>query len=305
MDHSASDTVDSARISARNIKGVLWMIAAMITITAMFAILKHVIATMPIMVAALFRTSISFVILLPWLMRGGRDLIATQRIGGHFLRSFFGISAFVCVTFAVAHLYLADATLLSFTSPLWTILIMALLGRERIRPRRFVATIVGFVGVLVIVRPQSGFEPAALVAIFGALLASFAMIQMKDLTRTEPPTRIVFYFFFFGSLLLLPGAIWQWRTPTLSEFGWLVGAGAVGAFGQICLARAYEAAEVGVVAPLDFIRLPVAALIGFLIFSEFPDAWTWIGTAVILAAVYDITNRERKRGRMVAPTPID
>jgi len=300
-DQRPPGTPVAALISARNVTGVLWMIAAMVTLTVMFAILKQVTLTLPVMVAALFRTVASFAFLLPWLMRGGPSLIKTERLGGHFLRSFFGITSFVCFTYAITHLFLADVVLLSFTMPFWTILIMALLGREQIRIRRLAATMVGFLGVLLILRPQSGIEPAAVLAVVGALLASLAMIQMKDLTSTEPPTRIVFYFFLFGSLLLLPGAMWQWRTPNQAEFLWLLGTGVAGALGQSFLARAYEAAEVGVVAPLDFIRLPVAAVIGFFAFAELPDIWTWVGTAVIFSSILYITYRERRLGRPAKP----
>lgn len=287
----------SQLVSRRNVTGVLWMIAGMVVTTIMFAILKHVTEDFPATVAAFFRTFVSFLFLLPWLVRGGPQVLATKRLGGLFLRSFFGIAAFVSITYALAHLHFADVTLLSFTTPFWIILIMAMLGREQIRLRRLAATCVGFLGVLLVVRPQSGIEPAALVAIGAALFTSLAMIQLKDLTRTEPVNRIVFYFFLFGSLLLLPAALWQWQTPTLAQMLFLIGSGVAGAAGQMFLSRAYEAAEVGVVAPFDFVRLPIAAAIGFFVFAEIPDIWTVAGTVVILSSVLYITYRERVLGR--------
>ena len=130
------------------------------------------------------------------------------------------------------------------------------------------------------------------VAVGSALFASAAMVSMKALTSSEPPMRILFYFFLIGTLLLLVPAIITWQTPNPVQFGWLVGAGLLGAVGQNFLARAYDAAEVGVVAPFDFVRLPLAALLGYFVFSEIIDLWSGGGTVVIIGASLYIAQRE-------------
>ena len=287
-----------------NVRGILWMLAAVTTLTTMFAIVKHMSTEVPIFVVALARTFFALCMLTPWLVRNGRAGIRTTRPGLHFVRAFFGITAFVCVVFALEHLILADVMVLAFTSPFWSILIGAIVLHEVIRGRRVAATLVGFCGVLMIVKPQGGIEPAMLLALLSAVLSSCAMISMKSLSSTEPPTRIVFYFMFFGTLIMLPGAVLTWETPTLTQTGWLLLAGVLGAVGQDFLARAYDAGEVGIVAPFDFMRLPVAALLGYLIFNELPDPWSIAGTIVIIASALYLMRRGRieQRERREAET---
>ncbi len=274
-----------------NLRGVIWMLLAVVCLTAMFAILKHMANELPFWVVALMRTAVALVLFAPWLARVGMAGIATRRIGLHFMRALFGTASFACVVYALGKLLLSDTMVLSFTAPFWSIIISALLLGEVIRRHRITATIVGFVGVVMIVKPRGDVDPAMLVAVGSALFASVAMVSMKALSSSEPPMRIVFYFFIFGTLLLLPPAIVTWQTPNPVQLAWLVGAGLLGAVGQNFLARAYDAAEVGVVAPFDFIRLPLAALLGFLVFDEIPDSWSAAGTLVIIAASLHIAHR--------------
>ena len=282
------------RPTLNNVRGILWMLLAVTLLTSMFVVVKHMAEELPVFVVALARTFFSLCMLLPWLMRVGVPGIRTTRHGLHFVRSFFGISAFVFVVFALEDLILADAMVLAFTSPFWSILIGIIALGEAIRGHRIAATIVGFCGVIMIVKPQGGVEPAMLLALGGAVLTSLAMISMKSLSSTEPPTRIVFYFMFFGTLIMLPPAALTWQTPTLIQFGWLLLAGVLGAVGQEFLARAYDAGEVSIVAPFDFMRLPIAALLGYIAFSELPDAWSIAGTVVIVAAALYLLRRGRK-----------
>ena len=282
------------RPTLNNVRGILWMLMAVTLLTSMFVVVKHMAEELPVFVVALARTFFSLCMLLPWLVRVGMPGIRTTRPGLHFVRAFFGIAAFVFVVFALEDLILADAMVLAFTSPFWSILIGIIALGEAIRGHRIAATIVGFCGVIMIVKPEGGIEPAMLLALGGAFLTSLAMISMKSLSSTEPPTRIVFYFMFFGTLIMLPPAALTWQTPTLIQFGWLLLAGVLGAVGQEFLARAYDAGEVSIVAPFDFMRLPIAALLGYIVFSELPDEWSIAGTLVIVAAALYLLRRGRK-----------
>ncbi len=275
-----------------NMVGVLWMLAAVLSLTAMFTILKQMTTELPVFVVAITRTFVALLFMTPWLMRVGLSGLATTRMRMHFLRSFFGIAAFACVMYALSKLLLSDTMVLSFTTPFWSIIVSALMLGEVIRRYRTIATIIGFFGVILIVKPQAGVDPAMLVALLGALLTSGAMISMKSLSRTEPPNRIVFLFFLYGTLILLPLAAITWQTPDLIQIGWLVLAGFLGTIGQIFLARAYSAADVTVVAPFDFIRLPLAALFGFVFLSETPDIWSGSGALIIIGASLYIARRE-------------
>lgn len=277
-----------------NVRGILWMLGAITALTLMFAVVKYMATELPVFVVALMRTVVSLSLLMPWLIRVGRPGIATTRLPQHFMRGFFGIAAFACIIFALKELMMADAVILGFTTPFWSILISALVLGEVIRLRRTLATVVGFIGVAMIVKPHLGIEIAMLVALISAIFTSCAMITMKSLSATEPPTRIVFYFMLTGTLLMLPPAIVTWQTPTLEQFGWLIAAGVLGAIGQDWLARAYDAGEVTVIAPFDFGRVPLAAFFGFVAFDEIPDIWTALGTLIIIGSSLYIGRREAR-----------
>ncbi len=275
-----------------NLVGVLWMLAAVTALSAMFTILKHMTTELPVFVVAIMRTFLALMFMMPWLMKVGLRGIETTRMRLHFLRSFFGVAAFACVMYALSKLLMADAMVLAFTTPFWSIIISALLLGEVIRRSRSVATIIGFFGVVLIVKPQAGIDPAMLIALLSAVGTAGAMIAMKSLSTTEPPDRIVFYFFLFGTLVLFPAAAFTWQTPNLVQFGWLALAGFFGTIGQVFLARAYSAADVAVVAPFDFMRLPLAALFGFIFLSEIPDIWSGVGALIIICASFYIARRE-------------
>ena len=281
-----------AHLFTANVRGVLWMLAAVVGLTAMFAVLKHLTRDLPVLEVSMFRMAASLLFFLPWLIRHGPAALRTRRPLAHFMRGFFGATSLLCMVYAVSKLILADATVLGFTIPLWSIILSMLFLGERIRLRRSLATIAGFIGVLLVVQPQGGVAPAALVALFGAMLASGAIITMKDLTRTEPTDRIVVYFLIIGTLILLGPAIYVWQWPSLAQWGWLLALGMLGSSGQMFLTRAYALGEVTIIAPLDFLRIIVAGIIGFIIFDELPDAWAFAGTAVILFSCVYIVRRE-------------
>lgn len=268
------------------------MLAAGLALTGMFAVGKHLAKTLPILEVSMFRMAAALAFYLPWLLRHRTARARTKRIGGHFVRAFFGASSLLCFMYGVAYLPLSDATVLGFTIPLWSIILSAIFLGERIRLRRTIATIVGFAGVVIVMQPQGGIQPAALITIFGAFLASCALITMKDLTRTEPTDRIVFYFLTFGTLLLAAPAIAVWQPPTLEEWMWIALLGLFGSSGQLFLTRGYAAGEVTIVAPMDFLRVIIAGLIGFVIFSEIPGWPTYVGSTVVVAACVYIVRRE-------------
>ncbi len=268
------------------------MLVAVVALTAMFAVAKHLTRSLPVMEVSLFRMLASLVFYLPWLIHHGAGGLRTERLGTHFLRGLFGATSVFCMMYAVANLILADAMVLGFTIPLWSILLSALFLGDRVRLRRTIATIVGFAGVVLVIKPQGGIAAAALVALLGAILASGAVITLKALTRTEPPDRIVVYFLIFGTLILIVPALLVWQAPIWTDWMWIAALGLFGSSGQTCLTRAYALGEVTIVAPLDFTRVIVAGIIGFFIFSELPDAWAFIGATVIMASCAYIVRRE-------------
>ena len=280
------------KILGPNIRGAIWMVLAVIILTGMFAVAKHLMQTLPMLEVAMFRFLMSLFFFLPWLMKNGFSVLKSDRPFGHFWRSFFGATSLLAGMYAIHHLLLADATVLTFTIPLWSIILAALFLGERVRLKRSLATFIGFAGVILVVKPQSGIEPATLVALLAAILASCAITTMKDLTRTEPSNRIVFYFLLYGTIILGIPTLYIFQIPTMNEWLWLGLLGFFGSTGQYCLTQAYAAGDMTIIAPLDFTRVIVAGIIGYLIFDEIPDAWACTGAIIVISACAFIVHRE-------------
>lgn len=276
------------------LRAILWMLAGGAAYTVMGALAKHLTQTLPIAVIVFFRMAIALLMLLPWIHQRGIGRLATSRPGLHLVRSATGFLALTCLVFALSRLILADAIALSFTTPLWMVIVAAVLLGETGGRRRAVATAVGFAGVLVIVRPHLDPDPAMLAALTGAFMGSVSLAIVRKLSHIDSPFIITFYFSFLGTLFSAIPALLAWTTPTPLELLFLVSVGICGVVGVICGAQAYSLAEATVVSPVDFTRLPMAAMIGFFVFDELPDAWTLSGTAIIMLSVIYIGRRAKR-----------
>jgi drug/metabolite transporter (DMT)-like permease len=174
----------------------------------------------------------------------------------------------------------------------------AVILHEPVRLRRWTATIIGFAGVLVVLRPGfQEFSIWAVVMLCGAACWGCQHIVLKMLSRTEATNVIVFY----HAVLLTPAALilamFVWRTPGLVDVLWLLALGICGTLGLLALARSFAAAEASVVLPFDFSKMPIAAAIGYIAFDEHPDLWTWAGAALIVSAATYIARREAQIAR--------
>ena len=187
----------------------------------------------------------------------------------------------------------ADAVALSFTAPLFTTILAIIILKEVVRLRRWTATLVGFAGAMLILRP--GFatvDPVLLLVILSSAGMAAAFIVIKILSRTESSSTIVAYLNLFMVPAALVPALFVWQWPTAGEYLWLFLIGVFGTCAHLAMTKAFSIAETTVVMPFDFTRLPFTALIGYIAFSEVPDLWTWIGAAVIFASTFYIARRE-------------
>ena len=126
-----------------NVRGVLWMITAGLSLTGMFSVGKYLSQSLPVFEVSLFRMAAALMFYIPWLIRHGMTRARTARIGGHFVRAFFGATSLLCMMYGVAHLALSEPNVLGFTIPLWNIILSAIFFRERVRLRRTIATVIG------------------------------------------------------------------------------------------------------------------------------------------------------------------
>lgn len=282
-------------------QAVLWMLTGATSFVLLGSGIKMISDDMHLTVMVFLRSAFGLIILMPILLWQGAARQSTRRLPVHFLRAVVGTLSIYCFFFALQNLPLMNAISISFSSPLWTVMLSILILKERIGWRRRLATAVGFAGVLIILRPGVDFQPAMIVALVGAVLSALVLILVKTMTATERPLVMTMYFSLFGMLFSAPPAFFYWSTPTLEDAALLFGISAIGVAGIYCVARAFALAEAVILAPLDFCRLPMAAALGFLAFGEVPEIAVFVGTAVILVAVYYITRRERDVGAEPPP----
>ena len=229
---------------------------------------------------------------------GGLGILRTQRLGQHILRSLGGIASMFCLFLAYAYLPLADAMAIATAGPIFlTALSVPLLG-EHVGWRRWAGVFAGFIGILIITRPGSGvFGVAALLPLAGAFFYALAMVQIRKLSTSEPPARIVFYFTIAAVVLGGASLPWQWVTPTPLSLVYLVGIGLVGGFAQMAMTHAFRLAPVAVVAPFDYTALVFATGFGYAIWGQIPDRFVWAGAAIVIASGLYILHRETVRRR--------
>ena len=286
-----------------NFRGVIWLLIGSLAFACNDAVIKHMGTKFDPYQLALARYVVGLVVLAPVFISMGVTGLKTRRIGLHLTRLVIACAAQVGVFYAVIHLYLADATAIAFSRPLFTTVVAVFLLSEIVSGRRWAATLVGFLGVLIMVRPgHAGFDPVAIVALIAALAFAVGNILIRLMSDTEPPNRILFYYHAGGTLVFLGPAIWVWQIPTNSEWLLLCLIGILTTIGMIGFVRGFAAGEANIVGPIEYIRLIYAVLIGFIIFGELPSLWTWAGAIIIIASTLYIARDEAMRRGVNSPS---
>lgn len=284
-------------------RGVLWMAMGCVFFAAMNGIIREVSTTLDPLVVVFFRNLFGLLFVLPWLAKGG-FAPRTRRLPLHLVRSLLGLVSMMSWFIALSRMNLADAVALSFTAPLFATIAAVFLLGEVVRARRWSAVAVGFLGAMIILRPGvQAITTPALLALGSAALMAINLAIVKMLTATEKPATIVFYMALILTPVSLIPALVVWRMPEPGELAWLAALGACGTLGQLCTARAFTLADATAVLPVDFLRLPLVAAIGYLAFGEALDIWTAVGAAVIIGSSVYIAHREAHYRRPVTVPP--
>ena len=213
-----------ARIRALpgNAQGAVWILLGSLFLSANDAVVKTLGTDFHPIQMALFRYSIGIVLLAPWFVKAGRETWRTRRAGAHLARAVIAGVGQAAVYYAVIHLYLADATAVAFSRPLFLTLLAVLILGEAVGWRRWAATAFGFLGVLVMVRPGGApFDIAWAVAVLAAILFALGIIYIRRLSTTEPPIRILFYYHVFGIAMFLGPAVALWQPPDAGQLALL------------------------------------------------------------------------------------
>ena len=247
---------------------------------------------------AFFRNFFGLIATLPLLIRHGPGLLKTDRLPRYVFRSVIGVLGMFCGFWAIGNLPLAQAIALSYSTPLFvTVAAVWWLG-EQVRARRWIAVTIGFVGMLVIVRPGTeGFTTGSLVAVLAAVLSAAVAIQIKQLSSTEPADRIVLWTTLLWVPMSLGPALFVWEWPSGIAWLWVIASGVLGTSAHLLWTRAIKLGDVSALTPISFVQLVVVALFGYLLFDERLDRWTVVGAVIIFAANAYIAHREAQLAR--------
>jgi len=203
-----------------------------------------------------------------------------QHIGRNLIHYFAQLGWFLALTL----IPLGQVVSIEFTMPIWTAILAASFLGERMTVWKILAIVLGILGVIVIVRPETGASnPGQLIALGAAIGFGISIAMMKSLTRTEKTLAIIFWMLAIQSVLGFFPALYVWRWPSAYAWGWIVAIAFCGTFSHYCMARAMLYADATVVLPMDFLRVPLTATAGWLIYSEGLDMYTLLGAALILA----------------------
>jgi drug/metabolite transporter (DMT)-like permease len=233
----------------------------------------------------LLRSTLGLAMLWPLVRAaGGLSPMSTRRLPQHVLRNAVHYAAQYGWFVALTLIPLAQVVSIEFTMPIWSAaLAVAFLG-ERMSGWKWFAVLLGLVGVAVIVRPRAGeIDAGQLIALASALGFAVSIVLVKSLTRTEAAVAISFWMLVVQSAIGLVPALMVWQWPSLSTWGWVVVVAFCGTYSHYCFARAMQHADATVVVPMDFLRVPLTALVGWLVYSERLDLFTALGVGLILA----------------------
>jgi drug/metabolite transporter (DMT)-like permease len=280
-------------------RGAILVIVAAFFFAGMAAAVRVASQELPNAPIVFYRHLLMLLLLVPWLVKEGRNVLRTKDFRGHLVRGLAGVCAAACYFYAIAHLRLADAVLLNQSIPLFVPLVERAWLGERIPRRLWRVILLGFAGLLLILRPGIGvFEPVALVGLASAVFASIGQVSIRRLTRTEPVTRIVFYYGLVASIVAAPPAALTWRAPSGGTWAVLLLMAVLATAGQLALTRSYVYAPATRIGPFLYAGPVFAGLLDWLIWGRLPDALFIAGAALVVAAA---TLALRIRGSGDAP----
>jgi len=282
-----------SRIVPVAVRGALWMCGALLSFSLMAVAARELLRSMGSFEILFLRSLVSFVLMLAILPRFGLGALRTQLFGLHVLRNVLHFGGQYAWVYAIAMLPLATVFAIEFTMPVWTALLAMLILGERLNRGRAVMLALGVVGVLIILRP--GFavvQPAALAMLAGAFAYASVNISTKRLVKNDSAFAILFYMSAIQLPLGLFPALPQWVAPGIAELPWIIAIGVAGLVAHYCITRALHIADAMLVVPIDFLRLPLIAVVGVLMYGEPLEAQILLGAAVIFAGTYYSIRRE-------------
>lgn len=278
------------------IRAALWVVLSCFCIVTMGSIAKGLGEHMSSFQVAFFRAAFGLALILPLVVPRGAQVFRTKHLTLLTGRGVAGALGMMAGFYAVVHMSLAEATAITFTSPLFVVLLAGVFLGETVDRNRWMATIVGFLGVILLIQPDSGIvELAAVVALIGALAIAAVKLMLRSLAKQERALTILLYTSLIMTLVTAAPAWLTWKTPTLGELIFLLVIGILANLGQYCMIRGYRLHEASKLAPLEYSRLIFAILLGAYVFAEAPTAATLAGAAlIVLGSLYVALSKKRE-----------
>jgi drug/metabolite transporter (DMT)-like permease len=261
------------------------MTASAFLFAAMGVAVKMASRVLPNPMVVFIRSAMGLALLTPWAVRVGARGLRTSAFPEHVVRGLAGLGAMYCFFYAIAHMRLADAVLLNYSLPLFMPFVAWVWLQEPIPGRLFAPLLLGFLGLVLILRPGLDlFDPVALVGVLAALFAALAQTGIRRLSLTEPTTRIVFYFALISTVFSAFPLFTAWKTPAPALWGVLLALGLLATAGQLFLTRAYAQAPAAQVGPFIYTSVVFAALFDWLVWGKLPDALSVAGSVLVVVA---------------------
>ena len=270
------------------------MCLSTVAFSIMHGLVRFVSEVLPPFQIAFFRNFFGLAFLLPLLMRSRFAVLRTKQMGLHALRGVINMAAMLMFFTALSISPIAKVTALGFTAPIFMAILSVLVLGERFRIYRWSAIFLGFVGMLIILRPGLvAIDTGALLVTGSAALWAVAMIIIKIQSRTESSLTIVAYMGIFLGVFSIAPALWVWQPFELQTLGLMVLIGLFGSIAQMAISESLKETDPTALMPFDFLKLIWTAMIGAWFFAEIPDMFTWIGATVIFSSGLFIAFRER------------
>ena len=283
-------------------KAIILNILSLFLFAIMVVFIKKASESLHILEVVFFRNLLALIVMLPIIKSIGLAAIKMNNTRLFFIRGFVGaigmIAGFTCLTL----IPLAQATAISFSQPLFITIGATIFLGEVIKARRIFAIIVGIIGMLIIVQPEfNSLSFGIILAIISALALSVNALIVKKLTLTDTPHTIIIWMVVMLIPITLIPAIPFWEWPSLEAWLFLWGIAILGTLAHFSWTKSYAMAEITSLEPIGFIKLPIIALLGWMIFSEIPGTWTWVGGLIIFISTIYISQREAKSSSSVKP----
>lgn len=277
-------------------RAALWMGCAVLSFSFMAVAVRELLRHMGVFEILFLRTLVTLLLVLAVLPRSGIAPLRTRHFRVHLARALMHLGGQWCWMYAIGALALATVFAIEFTMPVWVAVLAMVFLHERLNRGRAVMLVLGLAGIAVILRPEAGgLHPAALVMVLGSLFYAGNMIMTKRLSATDSPLAVLFWMSVVQLPITLATALPHWVMPGLADLPWIAGIGLGSFIAHYSMTRAMKLGDATLVVPIDFLRLPLIAVVGWLFYNEPFDLAIIIGASIIFTGTYYSISRETRR----------